>query len=169
MPTCSLVIHKKVFSNVPYWFITIAPVQDYFMQILGSLDKGALYIPDCTIVYRIDAVNSWSVRTKRANAEYRVNYMCKIIYCLEQIDIMTNYKYSDSFQRAIALNYLLCALEYLSESNYIEVNKFIDLSWKAKKNLNYRQFILKRFIKLSPLINKYKALKNYIKFRRQNF
>ncbi|MDX7456916.1 hypothetical protein, partial [Klebsiella pneumoniae] len=32
----------------------------YYYQILGSISNGAVYLPDITCVYRINALGSWS-------------------------------------------------------------------------------------------------------------
>lgn len=162
MPTCSLVIHKKVFNNLPIWFKTIAPVGDYFLQILGSLHKGALYIPDCTCIYRVNAIGSWSVRSKSLDADLYYHKINRLIYCLKQIDVSTQYRYTDSISNMCSLFYLNAATIYIDEKNYDQANKLILKSWKEKTNLSHKQVILKRFSKLSPLFRKYRVLKKYI-------
>lgn len=162
MPTCTLITKRNVLEEFPQWFEDIAPVGDYFIQILTSLSQGALYIPDFTSVYRANTIGSWSNSLNSIDNKTFINRQIRMAYCLEAIDIATNYQYSDSLQEKISSYYLLCALKYLSESDYSQVKKYIELSWNAKSNLNYKQFILKRFFKLSPLVNRTKILRHHI-------
>ncbi|WP_099073948.1 glycosyltransferase [Proteus alimentorum] len=59
MPTASLFINKDVFNNIPNWFKS-APIGDYYLQILSSIDNGAIYLPIVSSVYRKLSIGSWS-------------------------------------------------------------------------------------------------------------
>lgn len=59
MPTPSLFIKRTVLVNLPTWFQD-AKIGDFFIQILGSLNGGALFLPDKTVIYRIMGPNSWT-------------------------------------------------------------------------------------------------------------
>jgi len=71
MPTCSLVLNRTVFDNLPDWFIKV-PVSDYYLQILGSLNGGALFLKETMSVYRINVKGSWTDRFN--NPDLRLNY-----------------------------------------------------------------------------------------------
>lgn len=71
MPTASIVVKKSVIDNLPHWFEK-APVGDYFIQILGSIN-GAIYLPKIMSVYRMHAKNSWTSRTMSNSAKYISN------------------------------------------------------------------------------------------------
>ncbi|HCU0915701.1 TPA: glycosyltransferase, partial [Proteus mirabilis] len=59
MPTASLLFRRNVAVEFKKYFEK-APVGDYYYQILGSISNGAVYLPDITCVYRINALGSWS-------------------------------------------------------------------------------------------------------------
>ena len=54
MPTASLMISREFFNQLPDWYYSEAPVGDLYYQMISSVDKGALFIPDIYIVYRVD-------------------------------------------------------------------------------------------------------------------
>lgn len=58
-PTASFFIRKSVFNELPGWYFTDAPVGDYYLQLWASKEKGCVYLPDATTVYRRDALGSW--------------------------------------------------------------------------------------------------------------
>lgn len=155
MPTCSLVIHSSIFKNLPTWFFDIAPVGDVFLQILGAIDKGALYIPEFTSVYRVASEGSWTVKDSNRNDEALIQNRIKIIECFQLIDRKTNFLYSNSFQYVIALSYCSTAFFYLRKSEYSFAKRYINLSWSVHKNINLKQILMKRFFIFSPIIRLY--------------
>lgn len=58
-PTASFFIRKSVFNDLPGWYFTDAPVGDYYLQLWASKEKGCVYLPEATTVYRRDALGSW--------------------------------------------------------------------------------------------------------------
>ncbi|MDN3715956.1 glycosyltransferase family 2 protein [Vibrio breoganii] len=88
MPTPSLFIRRAVLVNLPDWFKE-AKVGDFFIQILGSLKGGALYIPEQAVCYRIMAINSWTSKNTGIQLYYhRVNMKntyCKLAYNYPQL------------------------------------------------------------------------------------
>lgn len=58
MSTQSLVLRADVLKNAPDWFYEY-PI-DYFIQILGSINNGGLYIPSIFSAYRVNVKGSWS-------------------------------------------------------------------------------------------------------------
>jgi glycosyltransferase involved in cell wall biosynthesis len=66
MATCSLFFRREVVDNLPDW-LNLAPVGDYFIQILSSLKGGALFLNKSYAVYRIGQSKSWSNSIKSAD------------------------------------------------------------------------------------------------------
>jgi hypothetical protein len=49
----------RVVSGLPPWFAE-AQIGDYFIQAVGSLRGGVIYIPDLRAVYRVATTGGWS-------------------------------------------------------------------------------------------------------------
>lgn len=163
MPTCSLVIHKSVFELLPDWFCDKAPVGDVFLQILASIDKGSLYLPDITCVYRVASEGSWTFSDNRRSDDQIMNNRLKVIECLNSINEQTNKDYNSSFQYLISTAHCSSAFNYLIASNYSQAKKYISLSWGSKKYISIKQCVLKHGFILSPLIRFYFLLRQKYK------
>ena len=135
MPTCSLVIHKSVFESLPDWFCDKAPVGDVFLQILASIDKGGLYLPDITCIYRVASEGSWTFADSRRSDDQIMNNRLKVIECLNSINKQTNKVYNSSFQYLISNAHCSSAFNYVIASNYFQAKKYISLSWILKNIL----------------------------------
>lgn len=155
MPTCSLIIHKSIFEALPDWFCDIAPVGDVFLQILGSIDKGALYLPDTTCIYRVASEGSWTIADQGRSEKKIMENQLKSTFCYESINSSTEYRYSTSFKKVIALRYCSSAFKFLIDENYPMAKKYILLSYKARKRISFKQFVLKNFFVLSPVFRQY--------------
>lgn len=70
MPTCSLLFRAKVIKNLPRWFFKYNMAGDYFLQVLGALSGGALYLPNVMSVYRTGHTTSFSEQ-RAASPSYR--------------------------------------------------------------------------------------------------
>ena len=55
----SIMIKSKTLKNIPN-FYKIAPVEDYYLRILGSINGGGLYIPEILSTYRRLTPNSYT-------------------------------------------------------------------------------------------------------------
>lgn len=75
LPTASLFYRSSLLLQ-KYSFTTIMSL-DYVWQIHGSLRGGMLYLPDAMSVYRVNATNSWTVRTQK-DYFYRLNFQKKM-------------------------------------------------------------------------------------------
>lgn len=109
-PTPSLVIRRTIFENLPNWF-SDAPVGDYYLQILGSLRGGALYLNKVMAVYRVRTPNSWARRMTETRK--RTEFHIRTIYTLFAFNEWLDYSYNTAFTDRI-LNHghlLLEALE----------------------------------------------------------
>lgn len=59
IPTASIFLKKSVMDTLPDWF-GACPVGDYFIQSLGAVPAGAVFLPAPMCCYRVDAAGSWS-------------------------------------------------------------------------------------------------------------
>ena len=94
-PTASLIFKKEIFNVIPDWFLD-APVGDYFLQILASLNGGALYINKVMAVYRANAIGSWSERMLQ-DENFVYDYFEKLLKSLDDIDSYTHHQYRQEF------------------------------------------------------------------------
>lgn len=153
MPTCSLVIHSSIFKNLPTWFFDTAPVGDVFLQILGSIGNGALYLPEFTSVYRIASEGSWTATHR--NEDNIMKNRLNVIKCFQFINDSTSYRYNESFDYLVASAHCSTALNFLIRAEYDLAKKYIFLSWNVKKNINLKQFFIKKLFILAPVIRLY--------------
>ena len=62
-PTPSLMLRRDVVAGLP-GFLLDAPAGDYYLQMLGAVPGGALYLPWPMCVYRVNSSGSWSSSVK---------------------------------------------------------------------------------------------------------
>jgi glycosyltransferase involved in cell wall biosynthesis len=60
MATASICIKRSALQFFPNWFFGYLPVGDYPLQVLGSMEAGAIYYPEFTTAYRRGDPNSWT-------------------------------------------------------------------------------------------------------------
>lgn len=77
MPTASLMIKKSVILSLPDWFY-LAPVGDYFLQVIASSDQGALYDDCISCCYRVEADGAWSTRVKYYSCDFYMIFLRSI-------------------------------------------------------------------------------------------
>jgi glycosyltransferase involved in cell wall biosynthesis len=94
-PTVSLMFVREVFADMPDWFYS-APVGDYFMQILGALHGGALYMNEVMAVYRCNVHGSWSSQMHRP--DFLLRWHQQLIQAVDAIDQHTQKNYAREFQ-----------------------------------------------------------------------
>lgn len=110
-PTASLMIRRAVFENLPNCFFD-APVGDYYLQILGSLRNGALYLNKVMAAYRVRTPNSWANRM--TDKTKRMEFHIRTIYTLYEFNAWLDYSYNTAFTDRILdhSHLLLETLEY---------------------------------------------------------
>jgi len=140
MPTATLFMHKNIVLNMPSWF-NDAPVGDYYIQIMGSLNEGALYLPCVTAVYRLNSIGSWTAsRNKAISAEKILSDRLSFINTLNQLKCLgvaeSDIRYSQSIQTFIASLELLMA-NYSKESSLMT-----EESWYLYPKINQRQAVM---------------------------
>jgi glycosyltransferase involved in cell wall biosynthesis len=125
-PSSSLVFKKQLLDNFPDWFHT-APVGDYFLQILGSLEGGALYIHKNMSVYRHMHQNSWS--STQNSFEHKSKTTVAIIKALDQLNESLNRHYQNEIT-AVQTRYYLEILRNQS-FNRTQREEFFKIHRKA--------------------------------------
>ena len=94
-PTVSVIFNMKSYSFEP-WRIDL-PVQDYFSQVLLSMNGGALYINEVMAVYRKGVPGSWS--DKHKTYLKICEHSLKMINANRIFDEQTGYKYHKAFKK----------------------------------------------------------------------
>jgi len=123
-PTASLVFYKNAISNLPSFFAT-APGGDYILQILGSLNGGALYIDRVMCAYRRGHPGSWSEKKKiknvLSNNEYIEREETRSKLFIENLLEMKEFfvdKYENEINQVLAIRYFRMALFYLENKMF---------------------------------------------------
>lgn len=115
MATCSLFFRSEVVANLPSWFSQV-PAGDYFIQILASLNGGAIYINKNYSVYRTGQSSSWSSRIKLADAI--LVWFKQICLSLESLNDYTSNKYSAEINKIKAMYSIIVLANCNIDINY---------------------------------------------------
>ncbi len=98
-PTASLMFRSRVISDFPDWFNRIIP-GDYPIQIIGSVQAGALYIDRCMSAYRMGEVGTWSSISKD-NSKKQKEHLLSFHSMLNRINKFLNNKLEDEIETLI--------------------------------------------------------------------
>ncbi len=93
--TASLVVKTNILKTMPEWFWNV-PIGDYFLQIIGSQNGGALYINKVMAVYRVSSSGSWSERMSH-DENFAYDYYIRMLKSLDDINKYTQYKFTNEF------------------------------------------------------------------------
>ena len=131
-PTASIIISKEVASNLPSFF-NDAPVGDYFLQIFGSLNGGALYVDKVMSVYRQGVDGSWSDSMKNIDNRRKLyNDFNKTLYKLKNfLDEKYNKLYHLEMCKVISKSHYSFALACFNLNMFEEFKKSMELSYKT--------------------------------------
>jgi glycosyltransferase involved in cell wall biosynthesis len=144
-PTASLMIKKKFVEKIPIWFYD-APVGDYFLQVLASMDGGALYIDKNMCIYRKNSSNlSWSAEQKKDIK--RVEFFRKMLHSLIDMDkyLQHQYKKEIAFAQQRYINKLLKKTSLplaLRKDIYNEYSDSLSIRYKIKWYVRYYKGVL---------------------------
>jgi glycosyltransferase involved in cell wall biosynthesis len=142
-PTASYVFRRRVFDDLPPWFIPDAPVGDFFLERYGALRGGALYFKKPMSVYRSMSPGSWTVNIKKnsvANRRY-LDGMCKSLQLMEP-DFSAH---SKEFRKFCARFYLKHAIEELLRGDDGRFKELILKSVQQWKYLSRKQWFCYQF------------------------
>ncbi len=150
-PTVSLIYEKEAMSNLPEWFDR-APFGDYFLQIIGSLKGGALYIDRPMAVYRKGTPGSWSegiLKVKRREEQVK-----KAVISMDEMDIYFKKQFHSEIQQIKSNWYYDLARAYFQNNDMKEFNEAISNSYNLteKKSL---KLLTNYYLRKFPLILRY--------------
>lgn len=103
--TNSILYRKEVMDKPPKFYLN-APVGDYPLQILSSIENYAYYINEFMSVYRIGVEGSWSSRmsSQKNKEKEAINLFKRLIVMLNEFNEYSNGIYSNSINRKILEN-----------------------------------------------------------------
>lgn len=85
MATASICFKSNVLKLLPDWFFGYLPVGDYPLQVVSSMEAGAIYYPEFTTAYRRGDPNSWTaIYESSPDPETRVEFV------LEYLDLVVS-------------------------------------------------------------------------------
>ena len=156
IPTASIVINKSAVSRILSFFDLAQPIQagDYFLQILGAENGGALYLSEIMSVYRKHAPGSFSSRLEN-DTQFLSLTKIRYINTLMKMDAFTNHKYTESItiKKRQAVSEIIISLHYDSKT---KENIF---------NLYRNEISIKDKILWNSVYKHPKVVKNLIKIR----
>jgi len=149
-PTASIVFRKEVVLNLPDWYYTDAPVGDYFLQIFGAKNGGALYLNQIMSIYRRNHAGSWSAGQK--DPEKNKKWIEEINMSMDKLNDYLGKQYeNDIYQSASLMNFSILKRQDIAISYR---NNIYD---KFKYFFNLNKKLQWYFIFSKPLV--YKILK----------
>lgn len=160
MPTASILFRREIFILFKDNF-SKASIGDYYCQILGSIGKGAMYLPDITCVYRINAVGSWSEGRKKISEEtliLEINEYEKYLYKLINLGAdKTDIDFALADLMRINANELFIKKEWNS------CKSLIIKSWNIYKNINRNQKKIYYYRNFLPILFLREKIKKSLK------
>ena len=159
-PTASMILCRKALDPFPY-FLTTAPVGDNFLQILGSLNGGALFIARNMSIYRRENHGSWSSAMKKkdnlsieSHIENRKNHTTEYIKSLDDMANFIDKKYRKEIDRKISDSFFSLSLIYLDKNmNKDFIAMMTARNYKIHKSIHPLQFIIYK-IMIIPFLAK---------------
>ncbi|WP_193016639.1 glycosyltransferase [Proteus sp. FME41] len=163
MPTASIIFRREIFTLFKDNF-SKASIGDYYCQILGSMGKGAIYIPDITCVYRISSVGSWSEGRKNINKEFLISEISEYEKYLYKLIKLGADKKDINFALADLIR--MNANELFIRKEWDSSKRLIIKSWNTYNNINRNQkkiYFYRRFLPILFLREKIKRSLKKIK------
>jgi len=156
IPTASIMVKKEVFNYLIPW-IKVAPVGDLYIQMVGSIDGGALFIPKLKSGYTVLGEGSWtkeaySISKSKIEEIYRGH-----LIALDNVSDLVGVNRKSCIDIARAMQAQNCASMSLNNKHYKTFQYYIEESYSYSKNLSKLQgvmFLLKSFPSFLYLIKK---------------
>lgn len=101
IPTASCLVKTKFMNNVATFYKEnpYLTVGDIYIQIIGSLGGGAMYIDEVMSVYRLNVPDSWNDRQSK-NYKLQVIHANSKLKSFIELDKLLNYQYASTFKLA---------------------------------------------------------------------
>lgn len=126
MPTASLFFRKEVIERIPIWIIK-APVIDYYLQMIASLDNGSLFIPMVSCVYRVNAKGSWTKSRSNISKEKILDEHSRRVFIFSELSLLNIN--SEDLNYAMAFSLYMTSFNLMMNGYYSESKYFIKKSW----------------------------------------
>lgn len=140
--TASIMIKSDFAKNLPAW-ITKAPVLDLFIQVLGSYDSGAVYLPYRMCIYRINTLSSWS--TKTTSTYISNELLASYDVSFSSLDKETGGSYSNEISVLAASAYYSGAISSIRFNSAKDFRDRIEKSYGKVNKINNVQKYLYKF------------------------
>jgi len=167
-PAASMIIHRDVMDPTPDFFAKV-PVGDVFMQLLASLNGGALFISRKMSVYRRGHPGSWTMIMHEkdrisvdSHIKNREKYITEYIRSLDSMGHFIDQKYRKKIDKKISKRLVTLSILYLGNYRYKAFNELIVQSHKTYKiaslphaflyYFRFAPYLLRRMIKLGKTL-----------------
>lgn len=140
--TNSMVFRNEYNKDLPDFYYN-SPVKDYPLEMYLSLSGNVYYMDEIMSDYRYLALGSWSSKFV-SHIEKRIDHFDKISNMLDEVDVYSEYKYSDAIQKKKAVNefYLLVEQGKVAEAKKIDTfGYYPSLSIGEKSVINLKQYL----------------------------
>ncbi len=138
-PTASMVLRREVMDPIPDFYAT-APVGDVFIQLLASLNGGALFIARKMSVYRRGHPESWTMLTYEKDnisvdsyISNREKYIIEYINSLDEMGDLIDQKYRTEIDKKISRLLVSLSILYLGYDRDETFQKMIVQSHQTHK------------------------------------
>ena len=125
--TNSIVLRKEAFMESELYDSVIG--LDYFIQIIGAVGNGMLYLSDCMCAYRVLSIGSWTSRMKNDNKSY-VQHLERVIENLKIVDTILKERYHETISQKINNIEFKCLIE-LADYKSIKTEPYLSI-YKSK-------------------------------------
>jgi len=122
-PTASIVIKRSIIEGVQD-FLRQAPVGDYFLQVMGSLKGGALYLNKVMSAYRRDTPFSWT--TEMQCLQKKRIFFNSILYTIQKFDLYLKRAHTSELNFEVERHYLHLSLTYLGRGLISDYRSFFE-------------------------------------------
>ena len=167
--TTSMVFRRKAMDPTPDFF-SIVPVCDVFIQLLASLNGGALFIGRKMSAYRRGHPGSWSITMHEkdrisvdSHIKNREKHMMEYIRSLDDLGNYIDQKYRIEINKKISKRLVTLSILYLKYNRYKMFQEMIVQSHKTYKiaslphafvyYFRFAPHLLKTMIQLSKRIS----------------
>lgn len=138
MPTASLCLTRKFLDDMldprDSFFSTF--LYDYFLQVFGSLQGGALFISREMSVYRFMSSGSWT-ETMTTDDGYYLNWMSRNIHAIQRANFLTEDRYSKEFEVIIKRRH-----GAILRSQLLPLTARTEYYWERKQEIGFLNVIL---------------------------
>jgi glycosyltransferase involved in cell wall biosynthesis len=158
-PTATMVIARKVLDPFPEFFYA-APVGDDFMQFLGAIDEGALFVAKTMSIRRRCIPGSYTslkIIKARVSVESLIdveeNFTFRYVKSLEEMGNIISQKYCDVIRDRISERLFFLSLVYLENNMNHDYKKMVE---RSRNNQNYTSLMhaIMYYFRLTPFFAK---------------